>query len=255
MNLLKQTHSGQVALVMVLIMTVVSAVAVSMASRSTVETRTQELATENVEAMLTAQSGLEVAVAQGGDVTGDLAPGKSYTVSMVDDGATGVISDRVSPGETLEINLSGAVGLTGIRLYWKPDNSSGDPAFFVSDIQDTKIVDYAFAATNANNFTAVNKASGALNGVVFDYVTDLGAIPLTANSRFVRVTTLGDVAYLGVQPIGTVFPVQTKIYKSIGNVGSDEERIRYGIEYKESATNQLPLVFDYALFAKGSIVQ
>ena len=45
----KLLHSGQVALIMVLIMTVISAVAVSVASRSTVETRIQEMNVERQE--------------------------------------------------------------------------------------------------------------------------------------------------------------------------------------------------------------
>lgn len=226
-----------------------------MASRSTVETRTQELATENVEAMLTAQSGLEKAVAEGQGLSGEIETGKAFTVSLVSEGATGIISDRVDPGETMEINLSGASGLTGIRLYWKPTTASDDPSFFVSDIQTTKIADYAFASSNTNNFTAVSKIPATLNGVVFDYVTSLGAIPITANSKIIRITTLGDPAYLGVQPIGADFPVQTKVYKSVGDVGAGQTKVKYGIEYKESATDQVPFVFDYAMFATGSIVQ
>lgn len=254
MDIIRQRHSGQVALIMVLIMTVISAVAISLASRSTVETRVQQMETENTQAMLAAQAGLEQSVSTGVPVTGTLVQGQDYKVTVDTEGTTGVLTDKLNPGETVEINLDGVVTLTGVRVYWRPADVSTTPSIFVSDIRDNLTNDYGFDTLGANGFTQV-ASGGNLNGVTFNYVIPAPISVSVASTKTVRVTVLGAPAFVGVEPVGGQFPPQTKNYKSVGNVGSGDSQIKYGIEYKESATSQVPSVFDYALFSKGSIIQ
>lgn len=258
MNILKKTHSGQVALIMVLIMTVIGAVAVSMASRSTVETRSQEMSAESTEAMLAAQAGLEQASSLQTGVTGTLATGKTYEVTVATEGTTGVITEKINSGETVDVNLVGALpALTGIRIYWKSATVSATSAIFVSDVRSDKTYDYAFDTSGSNGFTKI-VSGGNLNGVSFNYVTPSIAIanPL---SKSIRITAVGAPLFIGVEPVGVgaQFPPQTRNYRSVGNVGAATGNVvvKYGIEYKESATDQIPSVFGYALFANGSIIQ
>lgn len=254
MGILRQKHSGQVALIMVLIMTVVSAVAISIASRSTVETGVQRLESESTEAMFAAQAGLEKAAVSESNVTGSLDSGRSYSVTVDVEGSSGVLSDKMNPGETLDINLVGAATLTGARIYWKPAVESETPSIFVSDIRNTATFDYAYDTTGTNGFTKVN-SGGSLNGVNFTYVIPSPINVVAGSSKSLRITILGAAAFVGVQPIGGQFPAQLRNYKSVGDVGVGDTKVKYGIEYKESATDQVPSVFDYALFATGSIIQ
>lgn len=246
-------HSGQVALVMVLIMTVLSVTVVSLASRSTVETRVQEMGLESTKALLAAQSGLEQAVMSGSALSGNLDNGQSYDVSVNDEGVSGVTTDKINPGEVLEVNLVGAVSVTGVKVYWKPIPGGGSPAVFVSDVRDDRTLDYAYDNVGADGFTLVS-SGGSFDGVSYDFVTPTMGTSL-ANSKILRVVVLGSPALVGIQPVGGQLPPQTKIYKAVGNVGLGSGKVKYGIEYKESATSQLPMVFDYAIFSGGTIIQ
>ncbi len=247
-------HSGQVALVMVLIMTVLSVVVVSLASRSTVETRVQEMGVESTGALLAAQAGLEQAVMTESAVSGTLDNDHSYDVSVDAEGVSGITTDRINPGEVVEVNLIGAVSITGVKVYWKPISSGANPAVFVSDVRTDRTLDYAYAPSNADGFTQVS-SGGSFNGVNYDFVTPSPIAVSLANSRTLRIVVLGSPALIGVQPVGGQFSPQIKHYRSVGNVGSGASNVKYGIEYEESATNQLPTIFEYALFSGGTIVQ
>lgn len=248
-----KNHPGQVALVMVLIMTVVSAVAVSVASRTTVETRIQEMNVENKEAILTAQAGLEEAISKNTEVTGNLGEGRLYEVTLNDTGINEVTSEQVSSGETFEVDIQGATGVSGVKIYWKGVVAGNAPSLFISDVRSDMNVDYAYDTVGAYGFTRVT-TGGSLAGVNYDYVTPL-PIGLAANSTHLRITVLGAPAFLGIEPIGGTLPPQNTEYRAVADLESGDASVRYGIEYKESKTNQLPSIFDYALFSGGSIVQ
>lgn len=256
MNKKNKIHRGQVALIMVLIMTVVSAIAVSVAGRSTTESRIQQQDVESKEALLTAQSGLEKALTLDANVTGTVDTG-TFDVVRTDTGSTGILTDKVLPGEQIEVNLSGLdAGTTAIKVHWKAAVAGEVPAIFVSDIQSTLTKDYAFsgdAADQTRGF-AVPVAGGTWSGVVWTYSTT--QIPVTpGTSLLLHITVLGKPALLGIRAIGgtNTFPAQTTAFKSVGTVTSTDTAIKYGIEYTESKTNLIPGVFDYALFSLGTI--
>jgi len=249
-------HSGQVALIMVLIMTVISAVAVSVASRSTVETRIQEMDVESKEALLTAQAGLEEAISKDSAVSGSLGTGKDYTVERGDAGATSITTEKISSGESFEVYLSGG-NVTGVRLYWNPAVAGGKPSLFITDVRSTGSIDYAYDTEGAGGFTAGTTPGGTYAGVNYSYVTPtitLSVLPGSESIRL-RITVLGDPVFLGIRPMAGSFPAQSTNFKSTATLDSGETSIKYGIEYKESKTNQLPSVFDYVLFSEGTIIQ
>ncbi len=244
--------SGQVALVMVLIMTVVSAVVVSVAGRVTTETRIQQLSKESSDAFLTAQSGLEEAISRQESLNTTLVgEDRSYKVTLENKGQDGLLTDRVSSGSSIDIVLNGSAALQGIKIYWKSTTSSPS-ALFVSKISDNQIIDMAYDTTGENGFTRVT-ANGTLNGVEFTNVTD--QISLDPTIKRVRVSVYGGPAILGFQPIGDILPVQIVSYKSEGTVGVGSQTVRYGLNYEESRDKRTPEVFDYALFSFGSIIQ
>jgi len=248
-------HAGQVALIMVLIMTVVSAIAVSLAGRTTVETRIQQMNVENTEALLTAQSGLEASIAQNAALEGSVEVGKDYQVTLSDAGITGITTERIDPGQGFEVSLTGASGLTGIKVYWKAATPSGTPALFISDIRTTQKNDYAYDSTGSNGFTPV-VGGGTFDGVNYTYVIPAPINISLASSQKIKITVLVSAAFLGIEPIGGQFPPQFTNFRSVADVSlTDQNVVKYGIEYLESKTDQLPAIFDYVLFSGGSIMQ
>lgn len=245
-------NSGQVALVMVLIMTVVSAVVVSVAGRVTTETRIQQLSKDSSDAFLAAQSGLEEAVSRQESLnTTTIDTDRSYKVTLENKGQEGLLTDRISSGTSIDIVLNASPSLQGIRVYWKSVTSSPS-ALFVSKITDDDIEDFAYDTTGENGFTLVSEG-GTLNGVEFTHATN--PIDLTVDVKRLRVSLYGGAAILGFQPIGDVLPVQVVSYKSEGVVGTGADTVRYGLNYEESRDKRTPEVFDYALFSYGSIIQ
>lgn len=251
----KITDKGQVALFLVLIVTVVSALAVSLASRSTVDTKIQETESEGVQALIHAQTGIEQMI---------MSP-EVQNVTDVNFEATrsNVASDRISidsieKGSMVEVNLTGAdfSKLTGLRVSWSPnlENSNGKPAILVSVISNSNTIkDYAYDYDGVNGFTM------ASDGLSQDYakVTPPAAISISSTTAKVRVTVLGSGARVGIFPTGSgaVFPTQSKLIRSTGLVSSTDKTVKYGLQYDESSADSAPSVFDYVLFSGGSIVQ
>lgn len=245
-------HKGQVALILVLIMTVASALAVSLASRSTVDTRIQQTESESMQALLFAQTGLEQLVLNPGSTTVG-APNTNYYAVTSDVGTDSLIVGLLKTGSTVDVNLVGATNLSGLAVYWGPENGSplSTPAVLISLIESSgKITDYAFDYSGLNGFTP------ALAGDV-DYPKTTGTLTLNGNEIDARITVLGSAALLKIVPIGfgALFPAQIKSSSSIGSVQSDANAVKYGLRYEESSIDSSPTVFDYALFSGGSIIQ
>lgn len=249
----KIQHKGQVALVLVLIMTIVSALAVSLASRSTVDTRIQQTETNSVQALLLAQTGVEQMLMNPSNTSITTA---SYSANLVNTGTDKFATGRIDPGSTVELNLSGAdySTLTGFSVYWKADVGSpgGQPAIYISLISSTGVItDYAFDYLGNNGFTAAGDGSG----LGFEKKTP--KINLSATISKVRISVLGSPALMEIVPLdsGAIFPSQQKSIQSVGNVQLAGSNVKYGLQYDESTSDTIPAVFDYALFSGGSIIQ
>lgn len=247
---INKKHKGQVALVLVLIMTVVSALAVSLASRSTIDTRIQQTESESSRALLFAQTGIEQLIMNPVAPTSG-APDTSYYAVKSDVGSNSYEVGLVETGSAVEVNLVGAVNLTGFAVYWGPGSSGGQPAVLISLVESSgKMTDYAYDYGGLNGFTAAGAGSEG-------YAKTSGTVPVTDAITKVRITVLGVPALLKVVPVGAgaLFPSQIKSIKSIGSVQSDSNKVKYGLQYDESSTDTIPAVFDYALFSGGSIIQ
>lgn len=249
--MIKKEHKGQVALVMVLIMTVVSTLAVSLASRSTVDTKIQQSESEGVQALLFAQTGLEQLIMDpSGSTAGQM--GADYYAEKSDIGKSSVDLGSMDIGSTVEINLQPAnAALTSFIVYWGPDNDNpgNKPAVFISVITSSgNITDYAYDYDGLNGFVVATDGSGG-------YAKKTPNIALNTDVVKVRISVLGSPALLRILPVGAEFPSQIKSIKSTGSVQSGDKTVKYGLQYDESAADSIPSVFDYALFSGGSIVQ
>ena len=246
-----KTHSGQVALVMVLIMTVVSAVVVSVAGRTTNETRMQRLSKDSSDAFLTAQEGLEDALSKQTGVSNGIDTDKSYTVTLENKGQDGLLTEKMSPGTSMDIVLNASALLQGIKVYWRSATST-PVSILVSKISGDLVTETAYDTLGLNGFSQVS-VGGTLSGVSFSHVTP--QIGIDSSVSRVRVTVFGESAFLGIEPVGDTLPVQTVSYKSEARVGSGDEKVKYGLLYEESKDKRTPEVFDYALFSFGTIIQ
>lgn len=246
-----KTHSGQVALVMVLIMTVVSAVVVSVAGRTTNETRMQRLSKDSSDAFLTAQEGLEDALSKQSGVSSGIDADKSYTVTLENKGQDGLLTEKMSPGTSMDIVLNSSALLQGIKVYWR-SASSTPVSILVSKMSGDLVTETAYDTMGLNGFSQVS-SGGTLSGVNFSHVTPQIAIDPSVSR--VRITVFGESAFLGIEPVGDSLPVQIVSYKSEARVGSGEEKVKYGLLYEESKDKRTPEVFDYALFSFGTIIQ
>lgn len=249
--MIKTIHKGQVALVMVLIMTVVSALAVSLATRSTVDTRIQQAESESVQALLFAQTGLEQLIMNpGAGSVGDVD--SDYYAVKTDAGTSSVEMGSVNTGSTIEINLTDAdPSLSGFSVYWGPDsdNPSNQPSVFISKISDRgDITDSAFGFVAQNGFIVGDLGAGG-------YALKTPLIPLDTSIEKIRITVLETPALVKIVPVGALFPSQIVQIKSTGSVLSEGQRVKYGLQYDESTEANIPAVFDYALFSGGSIFQ
>jgi len=245
-------HKGQVALVVVLIMTVASALAVSLATRSTIDTRIQRTESESVNALIFAQTGLERLMMNPADSS---ATDQNYEAERLDLGSESLDLGLIGAGSTLELNLIGAdfSTLNAFRVYWGPGEGfeTDKPAIFISTIDaNGTIFDYAYDYDGINGFTLASDASGVYQKMSSD-------IAVNANTFGVRITVLGYPALVSIVPVGAgaSFPPQIVSLRSVGSVDSDGKQVKYGLQYDESAVNNTPGVFDYALFSGGSIVQ
>jgi hypothetical protein len=246
----KTNNRGQVALVMVLIMTVVSAVVVSVASRTTSETRIQRLSKDSSDAFLTAQAGLEEALSRQEAVSLSDSD-KSYTVTLNNTGQNGLLTDKISSGSSVDLVLNASPLLQGVKVYWKSAN--GLPvSLLITKYGNGQITDYAYDTLGVNGFTAA-PFGGSLSSSSFPYGTPQINIDTTITK--VKVTVFGDSAFLGIEPIGDVLPIQTINYKSEASVGTGLSKVKYGLEYQEAKNAKVPEVFDYALFSLGTIIQ
>lgn len=245
-----KNNNGQIALVMVLIMTVVSAVVVSVASRVTTETRIQQLSKDSSDAFLTAQEGLDAALTQ---QTGVSLNGldKSYNVTLNSSGQNGLLTEKINSGSSVDVVLNASPLLQAIKIYWK-SVSDLPLSILVTKYSSGLIEDMAYDSLGINGFSVVN-LGGSLSGTVFPYATPL--ISMDPSITRVKITVYGDAAFLGIEPVGDLLPVQLLTYKSESSIGAGRDKVKYGLEYEETKNSKLPEVFDYALFSLGSIIQ
>ncbi len=253
----RNLESGQIALVLVLVMTVVGAAAISLAGRATIETRVQEINVDSSQAMLAAESGLEAALRNAPTdavVTGSLDANTSYRVEDSAVGSDYVTLSNLKNVETVEINLVGGTG-TGIDLFWESDPAGIARGLYVQVFSAAGVIDYSIAPAGfGTGFDSsgiiLNQTLGTTN---FDYRR---TVPFTAGaSTIMKVTVLGGESTLGYRSNGGTLANQLRRKTSVGTVVRGTDTVKQGFEYQESITDEVPNVFNYTLFSSGSIVQ
>lgn len=256
----KPGESGQVALILVLLMTIVGTAAVSLAGRQIVETRVQEVNTDSSQAMLAAQAGLTKSLQSGGSaVSGNISglSNVSYNVGTTQSGSSNATVGPMKTGEVWEINLSGGVG-GAVNLYWTPSaGTSGSRGLYVQVVNPTGIVDYSIAPSGfGTGFDSSGITTNqTLSGKTFSYERQVSYT--VGTSTVMRVMILGGNTDLGFQAAGSgaSLPDQMNQLTSTGTVTRGNESIKQGLGYYESIKGMTPEPFDFTLYSGTTIVQ
>lgn len=262
----KNNHpTGQVGLLVILIMIVIGVVVLAVLSQTVTGLRLTSLEQSASQALRVAEAGVEegLRTLNPAGLSGTL-DGVSYQVDIEQEGASGFITEQsVAVGDVVEINLEGSPTYpTSLNLYWTDsDNPSESPSAAIEVIKyqltapDTyQTTHYAFdpdgTRRTSNNFSAPTSTTGTIFNHNFSAVAN---IPITTDDLLVRVKVYYNQASIAIspQPGGSVIPDQRYRIVSTGQTEGDVIR-----KVEVTRTNPiLPPIFDAALYSGTSLIQ
>lgn len=255
-----QRSSGQAALIMVLIMSILGVVSVSTASRSIEGLRTQEVDNQSSAAFRAAEAGLESALESKSNVTGEIGTlGGTYTATYTTGGADGIVSENVEEGDLTQISLEGAApALSGVTIYW-----NGDAAIKTSIYYGNKVTgsydaeqftsDPNSGRTGSNKFTGTVFTAGyTFKGKNFDNKYTV-SFNMSADPEpvMLRILALYAKTTLGVEPIGGNLPDGQ--VTTVSSIGTIDETLKSKVTLQKF-NERIPVIFDNVLYTNGSLV-
>lgn len=260
----KKILDGQIGLLLLVIMGVVVALVISVASRSLSDTVLSRQERESSAAFSLAETGVENALSslRQGSVPNGVA-------SLVD--STGLVSGgyEVSPttsyslyvkeGETASLDLNGFVGAS-VDVYWTKKSDSSEnlsctsegsgrapAALEVSAIQKgsgTAERSYynAFGCNLPDNGFLASVSGGA------DYLSKVASLPIPANTSELRIRPVYTGATISVAGAGLLTQLYLIQSSATGGDAQKEIEVKRGLDAP-------PTVFDFAVFSAGSLVK
>lgn len=255
-------HSGQVALVVLLIMIVMLTLGVSVVQRSLFDVRLSQAEEESNRAFQAAETGVEMALSNlSGASSVDLGDGLSYSVSVEGGGETGwVTGTSVGVGEIVSVSLDGASpNLNSLNVYFidkaNQDCDSNPAAIEVVVVREVgggeQVARSVYDVENRDNgFTLLSKGDYVYQGTTFCGVAQVN---LPGNSVEARIRVLYSSASVGVepQPLGATLAEQLRTIRSEGSLESGVTRVVQVDRYNP----QTPSIFDYVLYSGGALVK
>lgn len=264
LSLPSRDQSGQIAVVILLIMAVLVTVGLSLATRSTQDVSLSTQQSESSRVLNAAETGIEHALSQYSfsqsttGVTLDTADGLPEDVSVtyrVTQQPSQTLDWVIPKGEVRTVNLQGASGST-LTIRWSKnltDTCQMGSLILAFYSRDNKI-EYLNLGPNCptrtDGFEKVSRPEGgySLSKVItlkpqaqFDY-------------DFVRIHAVYE-QNLAVQAFSPNLPVQTQVIRSEArdtkNTAQDETRIVQVVRHLPAA----PTFMDYALYTRGTIVK
>lgn len=251
---------GQAGLILIMIMAVLGAVTVGVASRAVEGLRTQEIENVSSQAFRAAEAGLEVALANKANVTTtSLGSGNAnYSATYNATGDDGFVTDTVEVGDAADVSLVGAAGVTGLNIYWnttaavRVDVLSGDStsgaysvAYYSGDADATR--------RSSNKFSAATSGSFSFKSVSFNNKLTI-PINLAASPppQLVRVLVFYEKTAVGIEPVGgTLASGQVVTVKSTGTV---DNNIVSNLSFTKYS-DRVPAVFENVLYTNTSLNQ
>lgn len=247
-------QSGQVAVVVLLIMVVLLTVGLSLASRTTQEVFLSQQQSETARVFNAAESGVEEALSQdfaSGNSSGSLTVdgvNVNYTVNTENR-----LDTRITEGMSAHIDLAGYTG--AITIDWAQEAACTDRASFIAtifytDMATIRAQHVAFGPpTTCVNHSDNFLQGSTLGGTPYYHRYTITAANLPANAQFMRLKPVyadADVLVTG----GVGFPSQHNTIRSTASyTEGDEQR---SIEVSRSLPAAAAFM-DYALYSGGSI--
>ena len=239
-------QSGQVLLVVVLVMVVSLTLGLSIASKSITNFKTSTEEADSQKALQAAEAGIERAVQnQTAIPTGTFESSSSYTTSVSDTNLSSIILNGGNPlirDEGIDLWLSNypdystpATGsISSFKIYWGTSSNTCDsltspvPAIEIAVISGTKdspvLTKYAYdpcdTRRNSNKFWATS-GSGTVSDVQFNY----SATVSVTNGLIARIIPLYGNGVIGVSS-QTPFPSQGKVIVSTGTSGTSKRVVK-----------------------------
>jgi hypothetical protein len=230
----RRGESGQIGVIILLIMVVLMTIGLSVASRTTQDLAISQQSAESTRVFNAAEAGIEEALstdltaAQDGSTTtvSNFDSDRlevSYTVNKVE-----ALETRVFEGTTVMVDVTGAVTGQSIRLEWSHENdcSTEAPAslyvaVYSVDPVDPNVVNvknYGIGSgcSHSDNFTSGTTINN--DGYRRSYV-----LSLTTNDSFVRIKPVYNDTHLRVTGVGWTLPVQYFNIRSEARSGLGDE--------------------------------
>jgi hypothetical protein len=234
-----------------MIMAVVGAASVGVASRSVENLRSSEIEGTSTQSLKEAESALELALQTGGAISSD-----NYSAQFTVGGGDGFVSDQVEAGDVVQVSLVGAAGVTGMNIYWNSSaavkvevlNSGGGGAYSVKYYT----ADQDGVRRGLNKFSVPSGGSSLFKGKTFGNRLTINPFspPAGQTAQMVRITLLYQGSSIGVEPIGGTLAGQMVTVNAAGTAGDSTTTLELN-----KFSDRVPVVFDNVLFTNGSLSQ
>jgi len=262
----KDKQSGQIALIIILVMVVVGTIALSIVARSVTDLSISTQEENKIRAFSKAEAGIEDILTSGiynlaadsGTRTvglGEEAITYEYNVQEIGGGENYELENPLGNGEAVQLTLSPGSNPASLKIYWvNGDNSqevSGTKASLEISIfgQGNKITRYAY---NAPGGASDNGFASASPGETFGGKNYQASqeIFLQSDDLFVRIKPLYNKTSLAARAIGGTLPIQG--YKL--NVTANEGESNAALEIIQTAPSAAT-VFDYVLWSGSDLAK
>ncbi len=257
---MQKKHSGQIAIVILLIMVVLLTVGLSLASRTTQEVFLSQQEAESTRVFNAAESGVENALSQ--DFSGISAETELVNTGADDVSVTtiitpqGVLETQITEGSTVHLDLAGLAANAPISIEWSKLSGCNLSASIVASIYynsagTIKVMHEAFGpaspcagSRNTDQFDQAALGSGS-GGYTYKKTVNI-----PANSLYMRIKAVYNdtpLRVLGAEASNQFFVIRAEADNDLG----DENR---AIEVGRSLSTG-PSFMDYAVYSGGDLAQ
>lgn len=254
-----QTESGQVGIIIILIMVVLMTIGLSVATRTTQDLSLSQAGSESARVFNAAESGIEAALSTDLEAAVEGVPVEvtdfqgdnvdvTYTVSKVRQ-----LETRVFEGVTVLVDVTGVADGQTVTFNWSRENdcSTEDPAslmvaVYYDDAGTTRVRYYGLGAcTKGDNFSLASNINT-------DGYRRSSTLALQAGDLFLRIKPVYNDTHLRVAANGWTMPVQYYHIRAEANsVLSNETRI---VEVNRTLPTA-PSVMDFALYSGATLAK
>lgn len=255
-----RNQSGQVAVAILLILTVMLTVAVSTALRTTEEVSLSTLQNEATEVFNLAESGIEVALNEG-DFTSIEPSSGSVNIPEVGN-ANWAVYPSTDYTATMDVGQAATIALnensSGLTVYWSKISETAEAerasviiAVYYDD--NTDAAEYYAVGPQILGVRADDFVAPENGGAEYNYKFTLPAQVAAGDRVFMRVIPVYNST--DIEVTGTNLPIQQHMIRSeaLNDIQSQNfEKKTIEVTRTQPAA---PVFMDYALYARGGIIK